>query len=187
MWTIVDGAVAEEEETFDDKYPHCLPGTELDADSYLATACEVPTDCDNADYGYCSYGGFCENGSNALQYETELAMLTVGMYSELSDVGIFWAPGYYYDSDDHTSYTYDDIIYYAEELPIYSDRTARLCANIYDADDATARILYAAADGQFDPDAAAITADTAAEDYPENVTNLTSFLTEEDWDYYTEY
>jgi len=114
-------------------------------------------------------------------------MLAVGMYSELSDVGIFWAAGYYSDSDDYTSYTYDNTYYYAEELPIYADRTARLCANIYDADDATARILYAAADGQFDPDAAAITADTSAEDYPENVSNLMTFLTEEDWDYYTEY
>jgi hypothetical protein len=105
-------------------------------------------------------------------------MLTVGMYSELSDVGIFWAPGYYYDTEDAASYMYEDIDYFAEELPIYADRTARLCADIYDADDATARILYAAADGQFDPDAAAITAETSAEDYPENVTNLMTFLTE---------
>jgi len=62
MWTIVDGAVAEEKETFDDKYPHCLPGTELDVDSYLAATCETIADC-SGDYYYCGNGGICENSS----------------------------------------------------------------------------------------------------------------------------
>jgi len=72
-----------------------------------------------------------------------------------------------------------------ETLPLYVSSYGELCGNIYDTDEATARVLYAAADGQFDPDAAAITADTLEDDYPENVKNLLEFLDEEDWDYYT--
>jgi chitinase len=101
--------------------------------------------------------------------------------------GVLYVPGGYTDATDHTSYVYDDINYYAEELPVYADRYLNLCANIYDSDESTARVLMAAGDGQFDPTAAAITADTAPADYPENVSNLLTFLAEEDWDYYTEY
>lgn len=72
-----------------------------------------------------------------------------------------------------------------EILPLYVSTYGEVCANIYDTDEATARVLYAAADGQFDASAPAITADTVEEDLPENVKNLLQFLDEEDWDYYT--
>lgn len=96
--------------------------------------------------------------------------------------GVMYAPGYY---EDDGTYTYETLVDYAEELPLYVDRYANLCSNIYDVDESTARVLYAAADGQFEADADLITADTAPEDYPENVANLMTFLTEEDWDYFT--
>ena len=79
----------------------------------------------------------------------------------------------------------DDLSVDVESLPLYVSTYGEVCANIYDTDEATARVLYAAADGQFDAGAAAITEDTPEEDYPENVKNLLEFLDKEDWDYYT--
>lgn len=72
-----------------------------------------------------------------------------------------------------------------ETLPLYVSAYGEVCANMYDTDEATARVLYAAADGQFDANVPAITADTLEEDYPENVKNLLEFLDKEDWDYFT--
>jgi len=86
---------------------------------------------------------------------------------------------------EYVWYNSDDSEYVQEPLPLYVSSYGEVCANIYDTDEATARVLYAAADGQFDASAAAITEDTLEEDYPQNVKNLLEFLDKEDWDYYT--
>jgi hypothetical protein len=101
LWSIVAGAVAEEAETFDDKYPHCLPSTELDEDAIYATACEYDNDCaDQGDYGTCNSYGFCANDSNVAEFATEIWMIEAQYPNELLDVGILWVDGYYDDSDD---------------------------------------------------------------------------------------
>jgi hypothetical protein len=53
---------------------------------------------------------------------------------------------------------------------------------MYAVSDAAGRVLTAAYDGIFDPTAAEITVDTLPEDYPTNVQNLMTFMTEEDFD-----
>lgn len=185
MWTLVDGAIAEPVESFDEKYPHCLPASDLE-ELLESQKCEVDDDCTSTGFTTCNMSVFeCEDGAGNTEYALEQSMVQylVGIGSE-NNGAVWYAPGYY--DDDAMEYTYEDIADYGEELPLYVDRYANLCSNIYDVDEATARVLYAAADGQFEADAALITADTAPEDYPENVANLMTFLTEDDWNFYTE-
>ena len=186
MWTLVDGAIAEPIESFDEKYPHCLPASDLE-EILDMQYCEVDDDCTSVGFTTCNTTyNECSDGAGNAEYGAEQDMVAYLMGLGVENNGaVVYAPGYY--DEDNFEYAYENVADYGEELPLYVDRYANLCSNIYDVDEATARVLYAAADGQFDADADLITADTAPEDYPENVANLMTFLTEDDWNYFTEH
>lgn len=178
LWAIKDRAVAEDKEFFEDKYPHCLPSGDDVKELIESQACDTADDCTNGNFPHC-VSGLCVDNTDpaaaATEYEAyeKLAMHLAEEKVEAWD----WGIEYLIYNDDFTM----DI----EVLPLYVSTYGEVCANIYDTDEATARVLYAAADGQFDASAPAITADTLEEDLPENVKNLLQFLDEEDWDYYT--
>jgi hypothetical protein len=81
QWTIKAGAIAEEKETFTDKYPHCLPGTyydPVDIDAAIAAEKCVAFDVECADGYTCAaaYGTCYADDGNAKvsDYSTERIM-----------------------------------------------------------------------------------------------------------------
>merc|ERR1711959_469917 len=147
-WWIVDGAIGEEVESFNEKYPHCLPNTEL-------------------------------------VYETattdEQMMMDILSFYENADVSVKYLYGYYDEYGDYTFWPEE----YAEELPLYLRSDGNLCTNMYtEVDEATGRVLLAFHDGIFDRSLGPIDSSTAPEDYPQNVKNIASFMTEDDFNVY---
>jgi hypothetical protein len=81
QWTIKANSIAEEKETFDDKYPHCLPGTyydPVDMDAAIAAEKCVAFDVECADGYLCAsaYGHCYASDGNATVSDlyTEIVM-----------------------------------------------------------------------------------------------------------------
>lgn len=110
------------------------------------------------------------------------ALLDWMMFIEKSEQPVVYMHGEWQD-DGSVRYFGTDA---SEELPLRVDRYGNLCLNMYDDPDVT-RIFLAYNDGIFEPEGAAITADTDPETYPENVKNVLSFMTEQNFKDWTAY
>jgi hypothetical protein len=71
LWTLVDGAIGEPIESFDEKYPHCLPASDLE-EILDMQYCEIDDDCTSAGFTTCNqYYNECEDGAGATEYALE--------------------------------------------------------------------------------------------------------------------
>lgn len=149
-WTLEEGMIGEVQESFADKFPHCLPNTEFDSSTATSEM---------------------------------LAMVEMLTYKEIQEEPALYMYGYYDETLESIIYWTEE---YGEELPIYVDRYGNLCTNMdTEVDAGTGRVLLAFNDGIFDMTIADIDETTAVEDYPTNVANIASFLSEDEFNIYT--